>query len=117
MEAVRRNRFDIVKLLIEQGSNKHDYDTARWNMLHDCARDGYDDILEYLISLDSSKINCVNKYNETPLYYASRYGNLECVRVILSNLLMSMCNQMTKLTKIQQMMLRVFGIMHLIRRK
>lgn len=84
MKAAFYNKPSIVKDLIDAGSDVNAVDDLNWNAYHISAWRGHSDVLKVLINHDVTNINNVHNYNGTPLYFASRFGHVECVKLLLS---------------------------------
>ena len=59
-------------------------DSGGWTLLHCAARRGWTDIVELLITKYNFDVNSVDNHNQTPVHWASFYGQL--------NVIKSLCN-------------------------
>lgn len=69
--AVSGNALGVVNLLLENGSSVDVGDDSEWNVYHIAASIGNLNILESLVSHDSSLLNDKNKTGQVPLHYAA----------------------------------------------
>ncbi|MGL9725540.1 MAG: ankyrin repeat domain-containing protein [Wolbachia sp.] len=58
--------------------------------LHLAAKDGYSEIVQYLIEKDAAIVNSLNKYYDTSLLLAVKYDYLDIVAKLLENELILM---------------------------
>ncbi|XP_057306091.1 uncharacterized protein LOC130644475 [Hydractinia symbiolongicarpus] len=84
IQAACYNNPLIVKYLIDAGSDVYAVNKYKWNAYHCNAFYGHHDALNVLINHDVTNINNVEKYNYTPLHFASCRGHIECVKLLLS---------------------------------
>jgi ankyrin repeat protein len=81
--AAQHGRSDIVNLLLKLMSHsKRNKDGD--NILHCAAMSDNAELVEYLLNF-GLKINGSNKKHQTPLWLASRYGNLSVTQVLLQH--------------------------------
>ncbi|KAG9127853.1 hypothetical protein FRC07_008299 [Ceratobasidium sp. 392] len=79
--ACQHGHKEIVLLLLAHGAISQPNSNGELP-LHLAAHEGHDEICALLLS--GSLQDIPDKYNEwTPLFHAARYGNLECVRLLL----------------------------------
>ena len=82
--AARAGHMDIVKLLIEKGSNVNAKADEGWTPLHTTAYNGKDEAAEYLIQ-KGAVIDIRNEDGETPLYWAAKRGHFHLVKLFVDN--------------------------------
>ena len=76
----------MVKVITSHGGDIARCDVYGCNALYYCAWNGYLDVLSCLLSLSTADfINQANHYNQTPLYWASGWGNIECIELLLQH--------------------------------
>lgn len=81
--ACQHGHKDIVLLLLAHGAISQPNSNGELP-LHLAAHEGHTDICRILLSLSGASQDLPDKYNEwTPLFHAVRYGNLECVQLLL----------------------------------
>ncbi|XP_057304301.1 poly [ADP-ribose] polymerase tankyrase-2-like [Hydractinia symbiolongicarpus] len=84
IQAALYNNPLIVKCLIDAGSDVYAVNVYERNAYHYSAYYGHHEVLNVLINLDVTRINNVDKFNDTPLHDASSNDNIECVKLLLS---------------------------------
>ncbi|EFA11849.2 uncharacterized protein LOC103314755 [Tribolium castaneum] len=78
-------RSDIIKLLIQNGANVNMPYPDGTFLIHFAALRGWtSDIAMFLIQ-QGTDLNIYDKYNQTALHYACRYGRLEITNLLLQN--------------------------------
>lgn len=81
--ACQHGHKEIVLLLLAHGATSQPNSNGEIP-LHLAAHEGHTDICRILLSLSGASQDLPDKYNEwTPLFHAARYGNLECVQLLL----------------------------------
>lgn len=81
--ATEENKTDIVKLLLDAGTNFYginDIDEA----LLVASEKGNAQIVELLLQADAN-INIKDSYQQTPLIYAANYGHIEIVKMLINH--------------------------------
>uniref|UniRef100_A0A0K0FLT3 ANK_REP_REGION domain-containing protein n=1 Tax=Strongyloides venezuelensis TaxID=75913 RepID=A0A0K0FLT3_STRVS len=82
--ATSQGNLEALKLLISSGGDKHHIDKDKLNLLHCAASHGHEHILEYLLKIvDRKLIKARDRNGDTPLFYASAFGHVECARLLL----------------------------------
>jgi ankyrin repeat protein len=96
--ACRLGHLTCAKVLIEEGNVRvHDVNFNKWNILHDIARFGHANVLDWLLSLPSPYADIINhtlllqqtKFGSTPLHLALRHHHTECAQLLYSKQLSS----------------------------
>ena len=76
---------DIVRYLVEQGSNMTCHNKKGDTPLHEACRKGHLDIVRYLVSEQGCITTCKNNDGDTPLHDACREGHVDIVRYLVSD--------------------------------
>ena len=82
--AARTGNIEIVRLLVENGSDINLKDNDGWAALHTTAYNGREAAAEYLIK-KGAELDIRNNDGETPLYWAARRGNTRLVKLLVKN--------------------------------
>lgn len=80
--AVRNNKIDIVKLLVEHKAEVDVKANDKATPFASSIGKGFTEIAEYLIK-NGANINNIDKDNDTPLMYCAQSGNLATVKFLL----------------------------------
>lgn len=83
--AIEHQRTSMVKLLIEHGADYATGNKDGINAYHKAASEDVYNILRYLLELDDSYVDEVDKNNCTPLILASKNGYTRCVKLLLKH--------------------------------
>ena len=81
-QVTKEEDLEILRLLVERGSNIHVRDKHLQTLLHHAIVEEKHQIARYLISVGCN-VNCVDRHGATPLHYIDM--NIECARVLLEN--------------------------------
>ncbi|CEF61226.1 Ankyrin repeat and Ankyrin repeat-containing domain-containing protein [Strongyloides ratti] len=82
--ATSQGNLEALKLLISSGADKHHIDKDKLNLLHCAASHGHEHVLEYLLKIvDRKLVKGRDRNGDTPLYYSSAFGHIECTRLLL----------------------------------
>ena len=81
LEAVRLNKIEEVKKLIEKGADLNVVDEYGATALHWASQEGHSEIMKMLIKAGAD-VNVVNKYGITALHLASLLGHSEIVKML-----------------------------------
>lgn len=84
--AMTGNLDSFKELLLNKDVDiNYQYPTAKYSVLHCASGNGYHNIVQYMVKdyKDKLKINCVNSTNRTPLHFASRIGNIPCIKLLI----------------------------------
>jgi ankyrin repeat protein len=81
LEAVRLNKIEEVKKLIEKGADVNVVDEYGATALYWASYKGHSEIVKMLIEAGAD-VNVVNKYGITALHWASYKGHSEIVKML-----------------------------------
>lgn len=81
--AVVENKFDLVKLMLQNGADINLIVNNMSPLMH-CAVNDRPDIASYLIK-NGAQVDLYNTHRNTALLYASRYGNVSTIKVLAQN--------------------------------
>ncbi|CAF4774628.1 unnamed protein product [Rotaria socialis] len=84
--ACKNEQLEMVKYLIENGSDIYNVDTNESTALMIACKYKHDELVEYLLSLDDAThtlVNAVDKCGSTALHVAASVGSLNIVRLLL----------------------------------
>ncbi|KAJ6667086.1 hypothetical protein lerEdw1_019090 [Lerista edwardsae] len=82
--AVGSGHTDVIKLLLQHGANINGpHCWSGWNSLHEASFRRYPEILKLLLDQGANK-ESEDDFGITPLFIAAQYGQLECLRILIS---------------------------------
>ena len=82
--AALQGHLGVIRALVAHGFDVNV--TARWRTpLHLAAAAGHTTVVEYLLSLKETVVNCKTWDDQTSLHFAARSGQLEVVRILLKH--------------------------------
>ncbi|KAM7195327.1 hypothetical protein V8F20_007546 [Naviculisporaceae sp. PSN 640] len=94
--AARRNRKDVVKLLLDKDETQVDLaDHTGWTALHFAARSGHDEVVDMLLK-KKANARLADKRGNTAIHFAARGGHERVVQILLSTLREADVNVTTK---------------------
>ncbi len=81
--AVRQNSLSVVKYLLNKGADLNNIVNNLSPLMHCAINDRY--AIASLLIKNGAKVDLYNTHRNTPLLFASRYGNLNTVKVLTQN--------------------------------
>ena len=81
--AAREGHTEEVVRLLGEGADPNWQNVFGQTALHEACYNNHHQMLTILINSKHANINIKDRYKDTPLHWACRYGSLECVRVLL----------------------------------
>lgn len=77
-------KLGLIKEFIKKGANPNTLNSNGNTVLHEAAINGDSEVIETLIlNFPSILIDALNDQNETPLYLACKFGNIDALKVLL----------------------------------
>ncbi|XP_046579025.1 ankyrin repeat domain-containing protein 50-like isoform X2 [Haliotis rubra] len=83
MCAASQGHGDVVTLLVEEGADLSLVDNEGENVLHVACLGGYEDIVKYLLTLDTVDIHSKGCYGRTPVMKAAEKGRREVFELLI----------------------------------
>lgn len=80
--AASSGHYDMVQVLLGQGSDFNSVDKEGWTPLHSAAKAGYLDVVKLLVNNGASTTS-ETKAGHIPLWYAAAQGNINVVSYLL----------------------------------
>ena len=77
--------IDVVKALLEKGSNVNTQDKNGMSPIHSAAYNGDADIIDVLIAAPGISVNKTTNDGRTPLHFAANYNKLDAVKALLKH--------------------------------
>lgn len=85
MIACQNNDKEICRLLLDHNASIRSFDSNGENVLHYCTRSKFAPILKVLLEHQTSCINSMNIFGDTPLHVACSSGSTTCVRYLIED--------------------------------